>query len=120
MASATGKLPDGQIYITDGTNFSRIYMDDKSTDLKPGDVIAAGWTAKFRRGDGWKEFLPQSELTVKSHDGLVPAPLAVGSQAALEALDPGTPVVVGKVTLNSPLCPAWLPMRTISLEAVAR
>ena len=105
MASATGKLPDGQIYITDGTNFSRIYLDDKSSDLKPGDVIAAGWTAKFRRGDGWKEFLPQGELTVKSHDGLVPAPVAVGSQEALEALDPGTPVVVGKVTLNSPTLP---------------
>ncbi len=100
MSSGMEKLPDGQIYITDGTHFARIYMVDKSSDLKPGDVIAAGWTAKYRNYGGWKDFLPQGELTVKSHDGVVPAPVAVGSEDALKALCPGTPVVVGKVTLT--------------------
>ena len=101
MSSDSGKLPDGQIYITDGTHFARIYMIDKSSDLKPGDVIAAGWTAKYRNYAGWKDFLPQGELTVKSHDGVVPAPVAIGNEEALEALCPGTPVIITKVTLTS-------------------
>ncbi len=101
MSSDSDKQPDGQIYITDGTHFSRIYLKDKSSELKPGDVIAAGWKAHFRSQGGWKDFLPDGELTVKSHDGVVPAPVAVGNEEALQALDPGTPVMVSKVTLTT-------------------
>ncbi len=92
-------VPNGQVYITDGTNFSRIFFAGTPVDYKPGDVIAKGWTAKFQRHGGWKEFVPESGLTVASHDGKVPAPRAIGDEDALQALDPGTPVVVKGVIL---------------------
>ena len=91
--------PDGQVYITDGTNFSRIFFEGKTVNLRPGDVIAKGWTARFGRMNGWKQFLPEGVMIVSSHDGEVPAPVAIGDEAALQALDPGTPVVVKGVTL---------------------
>ncbi|MCM1095869.1 MAG: hypothetical protein NC333_06310 [Terasakiella sp.] len=90
----------GQVYITDGTNFSRLYYNHALDFLpQPGDVIAKGWTAKFARMSGWKQFEPESALSIISHDGEVPAPRAIGDEDALQALDPGTPVVVKGVTL---------------------
>ncbi|MDE6541717.1 MAG: hypothetical protein K2L74_06880 [Muribaculaceae bacterium] len=90
----------GQVFITDGTNFARIYFEGREVDFAPGDVIAAGWTSKLCRNGGWKDFTPQSELTVVSHDGVVPEPIVVADADALTPLDPGTPVVVRRATLD--------------------
>ncbi len=100
VADKSAGTVSGQVYITDGTNFSRLYYDRALDFLpQPGDVIAKGWTAKFARMNGWKQFEPESALNVISRQGEVPAPVAIGDEAALQALDPGTPVVVKGVTL---------------------
>ncbi len=87
------------VIIYDGTNFSRIYWPGGKVDLAPGDVIGAGWYATFGLNHAWKNFVPVSPLTVVSHDGEIPAPRPVGDEEALQALEPGTPVVVKAVTL---------------------
>ena len=88
-----------QIIIYDGTNFSSIQWLGGSADFAPGDVLAKGWYATYGRYHAWKSFVPLSPLTVASHDGTVPAPVAVGSEEILQSLDPGTPVVVKGVIL---------------------
>ncbi len=97
---ATGSdVVNGQVYITDGTNFSRIFFAGREVTMRPGDVIAKGWTATYGHVGGWKQFIPDGVIVVASHDGEVPAPVAIGSDEALQALDPGTPVVVKGVIL---------------------
>ena len=93
------------IIIYDGADYSRIYAPDTTVDFAPGDVLARGWYATFGRMTAWKQFVAQSPLTAISHDGEVPAPKTVGDTEALEALEPGTPVVVRGVTLPVPSNP---------------
>ena len=93
---------DAQVIATDGTNYTRLYMRETQIDLAPGDVIAKGWMSSFRRDAGWKDFLPLVELKAASHDGVLPEPIAVGNEDALKELDPGTLVVVRKVTIEVP------------------
>ncbi|MCM1036065.1 MAG: hypothetical protein NC406_01900 [Bacteroides sp.] len=96
-------IPAGAVVIIyDGTNFSRIYWPLGKVDLAPGDVIAKGWYATFGLNHAWKNFLPVSPFTVASHDGEIPAPVVIGSEEALQAVEPGTPVVVKGVILSGP------------------